>query len=252
MQIDWWTLGIQAINFLVLVWVLNRVLYRPVKAVIDRRQEMAEHALKQAQEAVRAADAEREKLVAKQAEFDAGREKALSEFHDSLQRERKEVLQKARDEAETIIAQARARASAEEDKVVGKLKHEIVDLATELAAKILSGEATLRRTSPDPAQVEAFLNKMSAEELGNLKDDVQDDGAHVVVVTAEPLSAEAQSEWQAMLARVIGAGAKPEFETDAAILGGVEVRFPHSELRLTWARYLQDARKALMEADGDA
>jgi F-type H+-transporting ATPase subunit b len=36
--IDWFTVGAQALNFLILVWLLKRYLYRPVLAAIDARE----------------------------------------------------------------------------------------------------------------------------------------------------------------------------------------------------------------------
>ena len=37
MQIDWITIVAQIVNFLVLVWLLNRVLYRPLSRALDER-----------------------------------------------------------------------------------------------------------------------------------------------------------------------------------------------------------------------
>ena len=34
MQIDWWTLGLQTINVLILVWILSRFLFRPVADIV--------------------------------------------------------------------------------------------------------------------------------------------------------------------------------------------------------------------------
>ena len=38
MEIDWWTLAIQTVNFLVVVWLLSRFLYRPVRRMIEARE----------------------------------------------------------------------------------------------------------------------------------------------------------------------------------------------------------------------
>ena len=45
MRIDWWTLALQAANFLVLVWLLQHFLYRPVQGIIAERQQRAESVL---------------------------------------------------------------------------------------------------------------------------------------------------------------------------------------------------------------
>jgi F-type H+-transporting ATPase subunit b len=37
MTIDWWTLGIQAVNVIILVWLLARFFWRPVAAMIEQR-----------------------------------------------------------------------------------------------------------------------------------------------------------------------------------------------------------------------
>ena len=39
MSFSWWTFGLQAVNFLVLVWLLRRFLFKPVTAMVARRKE---------------------------------------------------------------------------------------------------------------------------------------------------------------------------------------------------------------------
>ena len=41
MRIDWWTLGFQTVNVLVLVWLLSRFLFKPVAQIIADRQQQA-------------------------------------------------------------------------------------------------------------------------------------------------------------------------------------------------------------------
>ena len=49
MSFDWWTFGLQVINFLVLVWLLQRFLYKPVRRIIEQRRELAGKALSEAE-----------------------------------------------------------------------------------------------------------------------------------------------------------------------------------------------------------
>src|SRR6516225_7501503 len=70
MQIDWWTLGLQAVNALVLVWLLAHFLFRPVVDAIGARQKAAGQVLADAP----AAQAEADKLrAAAKAEIEAER-----------------------------------------------------------------------------------------------------------------------------------------------------------------------------------
>jgi F-type H+-transporting ATPase subunit b len=45
MNFSWWTFALQAANFLILVWLLQRFLFKPVKAIVARRKEEISHAL---------------------------------------------------------------------------------------------------------------------------------------------------------------------------------------------------------------
>jgi len=55
MRIDWWTLGLQAVNAFVLIWLLAHFLFRPVVAAIAARQKAAGQLLADAKAAKAAA-----------------------------------------------------------------------------------------------------------------------------------------------------------------------------------------------------
>ena len=38
MLIDWFTVGAQALNFIILVWLLKRFLYKPILDAVDARE----------------------------------------------------------------------------------------------------------------------------------------------------------------------------------------------------------------------
>ncbi|MDR3415765.1 MAG: hypothetical protein P4L83_06225, partial [Nevskia sp.] len=78
MKIDWWTLALQAVNVLVLLWLLQRFLYLPVRRVLEQRQRQATQMLDQARTAQaqaeqtqRALGAERQALAEARARAEA-------------------------------------------------------------------------------------------------------------------------------------------------------------------------------------
>ena len=92
MLIDWVTIGAQALNFLILVWVMNHFLYRPVLAAIDAREtkiaaELADAAAKKAE-----ATKERDEFQHKNEEFDQQRAALLSKATDEAKAERQRLL----------------------------------------------------------------------------------------------------------------------------------------------------------------
>ena len=73
MLIDWFTVAAQALNFLVLVWLLKRFLYQPVLDAISTREQRIAKQLADAAAQAAAAKSEREQFEHKNAEFDAQR-----------------------------------------------------------------------------------------------------------------------------------------------------------------------------------
>src|ERR1700679_1223290 len=99
MLIDWFTVGAQALNFLVLVWLMKRFLYKPVLHAIDEREkrvaaELADAASKRAE-----ADTEREEFQKKQAEADEQHDALLKKATDEADAERRRLLDAARQAA---------------------------------------------------------------------------------------------------------------------------------------------------------
>ena len=88
MQLDWTTFLLEIANFLVLVWILQRFLYDPVRAAITRRQERIEALLGEA----RAAEAKAEELKSRYEnrlkEWGAEREKLRAQLVAELDAER--------------------------------------------------------------------------------------------------------------------------------------------------------------------
>src|SRR6266446_7877022 len=77
MQIDWWTLGLQAVNALVLIWLLAHFLFRPVVDAIAARQKAVGQLLADAKAAKAAAESECDKAAAETARLAEQRSEAL-------------------------------------------------------------------------------------------------------------------------------------------------------------------------------
>lgn len=244
MHIDWWTLALQAINFLILAWLLTRFLYHPVRRVIAERQERAEAALKQAAAREAAAEAARLKHERALAEFEAAKDELRAQFHRALEAERQEVLKRAGIEADAIRATARADGEAERRATREAARADIAGLAVALAGRVLEGA----EDSPE-AQIAAArraLEAMDPDDRAALSGEGQAAGP-VRVVTARALDDRGRQAWAAALAGLLGTEPAVEFDDDAQILGGVVLAFPGAELRLTWADYLDEAEARLLQ-----
>lgn len=244
MTIDWWTLAFQAINFLVLAWLLQRFLYRPVVGILERRRQESDAAASRLEQAKKQAESERTAFEAKRRDLAAEQDRMVQETRARVEHERQDILTAARREAEAIVATARQALEEERRQALAGLFDSSLDLATDIAARLL------QQTGTESADAALFQRLM--DHLTGLSDDqrtallAQIDGdASLRVVTARPLGEAAARTLREKIAAVLGDGTRLVFETRADLLAGVELRFPHATLRFTWRSALDDVRRDL-------
>src|ERR1035437_6700654 len=114
MLIDWFTVGAQALNFLILVWLLQRFLYKPILDAIDTREkriaaELADAAAKKAE-----AQKERDEFERKNEEFDTRRAALLSKATEEATVERQKLLDEAKQAAANLSLKHQEALRAEE------------------------------------------------------------------------------------------------------------------------------------------
>lgn len=144
----------QVINFLLLLYLLNRFLFKPLMARMDERGEKIRKGLEDAEVAARdreLARAEREAAVS-----EARKEAAdmLARANKIAEDTRKEILDQARSEAEKVTARARDEIVAEKDRAMAEIRGQVAELALAAAGKLV------RREMDGPTQrrlVEEFL-----------------------------------------------------------------------------------------------
>ncbi|MGO2137080.1 MAG: F0F1 ATP synthase subunit B family protein, partial [Marinobacter sp.] len=103
MSIDWITVFAQIANFLVLVWLLKRFLYRPILDGIDAREAEITHRMAEAGEAEK-------KAQAVEADFRQQKQQLLSDQDAVLKR----ALTESEDQRDSLLAEARAKLEKEQ------------------------------------------------------------------------------------------------------------------------------------------
>jgi F-type H+-transporting ATPase subunit b len=150
-------LAFQIVNFLLLLYLLNRFLFKRVFALLDERRARISKGLEDAETAARdreLARAEREAAV------DEARKEAaamISRATKIAEDSRNEIVADAKREAEKVVARAREEIVAEKEKAMSQLRAQVADLALEAAGKLVRAqmnEPTQRRL------VEQFLEEV--------------------------------------------------------------------------------------------
>ncbi|CAO3454837.1 F0F1 ATP synthase subunit delta [Azospirillum largimobile] len=247
MHIDGWTILLQAVNFLILVWLLRRFLYRPVLAVIAERQAATERVRSDAEAARQAAEAARRALEDQRATLPAERDRLIAAARAEAEAERAALLDRARGEADHALEEARARLAEERAQALGALQRHAADLGTQLATRLLRDAPARALTRPLLEEACAAVEALPAARRQALADGT--DPVPVRLTAAGPLPDEDAAHARGRLAAALGRPVALELTEDPSLIAGVELHFAHSVVRRSWKQTLAEAKEEMTRHD---
>ena len=245
MHLDGWTLLLQAINLAVLLALLRWLLYKPLMAVIDQRQQRITSELAEAAATRQTVEQERAALATQRAAINQEREQTLGAARQNAEAERQALMDSGKVAMAAEQLQARQQLDTERQQASQALLNEAGALAVDLAARLV-------RSSPTPLTdsdfIDALLNHLAAtpaEErqrwLGTTLP------APITLVCASAPSEASVQTVKAQLTGQLGVEVHLTLETQPALLRGAELHFEHGVLSQSWAAELA-AAKAAMQA----
>ncbi len=247
MNIDWFTVAIQAINFLALVWILKKFLYKPILKAMDGRQKAVFAKLHEAEK--------REKKAEK------------------LQEELTEAKQKVKNEAKQIILNAHKEADSDKSEMLKstqnnmkdkqlKFEHqlEIEKKALHNTVRHLAGE-TLVKTARDAMKELAtkdlekemftvFADKIktgNSTSFNNLVKAIKK-GHKVVLTSANTPTSEEKKKISSALKEISGTTSEIVYKENKELICGIELLVDTAMLRWGFDKYLETFARSLNDA----
>ncbi|TCO69114.1 F0F1 ATP synthase subunit delta [Rhodovulum euryhalinum] len=238
MQIDWLTVAAQIVNFLVLVWLLQRFLYRPITDAMARREERIETRLSEAKAARAEVEAEATRLREKQQELEASREEVLraarqeaSDLRTALEDDLRKEMEARRktwethleEERDAFAARLRQRAGHQVIDIVGRVLRDYAgsDLAGQVAATFLQRLADL-----------------DAEAREKLSDAARRADGPARVESGVPLEPSARSRITRAVHEHIAPDIEVDYREDDALLLGVRLTIGEQTVEWSATRFL--------------
>jgi F-type H+-transporting ATPase subunit b len=240
MLIDWFTVGAQAVNFLILVWLLKRFLYQPVLAAVDAREKKIAAQIADAAALETKAQVERADLHQRSEAFNREREGLLRKATEEANAERQRLVESARQESQQLhskLTQALAQERAE-------LGHQLsVRTQAEVFAVARKTLADLAGASLEDRMIEVFIAHLrelpQAQKLTLAGADTAADPTPVALVrSAFVLPATGRASIEAAVHECLGATVPTRFETSPEFVCGVELTMGGVKIAWSVADYL--------------
>jgi len=230
MTFDWWTLGLQTINVIVLIWLLQRFFWRPVAGIIAARRALADKTLADAKTESAKATAELADIAKTRAGFDAERAAILTTARADAATLRTAQLAEAATQVAALETAAKARIAAEREadaKAWGQRSSVLgVDIARRLAARL---------DGPQVRQV--FLDWLVAA-IGALPEATRQAARAKTTpfdaASATPLDAAEQAHASEAIGAAFGGPVAVNYATDPTLIAGLELRGDHLIVGNSW------------------
>lgn len=238
MLIDWFTVFAQLVNFLILMALLKRFLYKPIIRALEGREKKIADRLEEAKKIKADAERELEEYVYRNELFEQQRADLLKQARNDADHEREKLIEAARTEAAALRADWKQALQIEQRSLhreIMKHTREEVFAISRKTLKDLASESLEGRMS------EVFMRRLRTldeSEKNLLTLAIQASSKPVLVCSAFELDLEQQSALKKTIRDVFEAEAAIEFQTDTEQISGIELSTNGHKLAWHIADYL--------------
>jgi F-type H+-transporting ATPase subunit b len=245
MLIDWFTVGAQALNFIILVWLLKRFLYKPILDAVDAREQRIAAELADADAKKAEARKERDEFEHKNEEFDKQRAALLSKATDEAKAERQKLLDEARKAADVLSAKRQEALRSDANKLNQALSRRAQQEVFAIARKALTDLAA--------ASLEERMSEVFIGRLRKIGGKAKEGFAEALKTASEPgllrsafeLPKAQRAAIQSALNETFSADVQLRFETAPNIVSGIELTTNGQKIAWSIADYLASLEKGI-------
>lgn len=244
MVINWFTVIAQIVNFLILVWLLKRFLYKPILNAIDEREKAIAAQLQDAELKKKEAAKQGEDLHQKNEVFDQQKTALMKTAVASADTERLRLLEEARKEFVDLKAKQESILKEEQQKLGTEMIKKTKDEVFAITRKTLSDLASI---SLEEAMVNTFIKRLNTEDKNQLTTAFQTSSDPVLIQTAFDLPTVQQTAIENAVKQITGAQMQFQFKTLPELITGIELTTGGYKLAWSSSDYLTSIEKNISE-----
>ncbi len=237
MLIDWFTVVAQIINFLILVFLLWRFLYKPITKTMQERQRRITNRWEEAQvkqeEAAQAAELYRQK----QQELDQQRATFINEAKAQAEEERKQLINQARQEVESMQTGWREAIHREQDEFLANLGKRVQEQTYAITRRTLED---LADANLEQQTIKVFLNRLQTLDETQRQEITQQSATEIIIYSSFNIpQTQRQEIINVLQSQQIINGKNIKFTTSPALICGIKLQISNYQISWTFDDYLQ-------------
>jgi F-type H+-transporting ATPase subunit b len=245
MLIDWFTVGAQALNFIILVWLLKRFLYKPILNAIDAREKLIAAKLADADTKEAEAQKERNEFQHKNEAFDKQRAALLSKATDEAAAEGHKLFDEAREAADALSAKRQETLRSDARSLNQALRHRTQQEVFAIARRTLTD---LAGASLEERMSDVFTHRLRAMD-GKVKETfalaLKTASGPALVRSAFDLPDKQRAAIQKSFDETFSTQIQIRFETAPDVVSGIELTANGQKVAWSIADYLASLEKGV-------
>ncbi|HEV8084097.1 MAG TPA: hypothetical protein VGP55_12895 [Chitinophagaceae bacterium] len=247
MKINWFTVIAQVINFLILVWLLKRFLYKPILKAVDEREKKITSQLKDAKAEKAEAKKEQDEFAKKNDDFDQQKKALMDKAVADTNDEKNKLLEAARKEANDLQVKLEKAAKDVQEKMKERLVQKVQDEVFAISRKTLTDLASVSLEEQSANLFIKRLDELKDNEKKQFIDAFKADAKPVLIRSAFELPAKQQTEIKKSVHDILGAKTHYEFAVAPEIISGIELSANGYKLSWSISEYLTSLEKSIGE-----
>ncbi len=247
MLIDWFTIIAQVINFIILLWLMKRFLYKPILHAIDEREKRIAAEIAAAEAKKIEAKKEHDEFQAKNEEFDEQRAALFSNAADEAQDERSRLLEEARKAAAELIAKRQEALRNEEQSLRQEITLRTEQEVFAIARKTLTDLGGMSLEERLGQVFTRRLREMDGRAKADLAGAFEKASGPALVRSAFALPEEQRTAIRRALNEIFSTQIQLRFETDPDLISGIELSTNGQKVAWSIADYLASMEKVVGE-----
>ncbi|WP_342346978.1 hypothetical protein, partial [uncultured Nitrospira sp.] len=222
MLIDWFTVVAQALNFLILVWLLKRFLYKPILNALDAREKRIAAELADADAKKADARQERDEFQRKNEEIAQKQAALLTKAEEDATAERQRLLNEARKESNDLRTKWQEALKSEHQSLSEELSRRTREEVFAIARKTLMDLGT---TSLEEQITDAFirrLHELDSAERKELESAFKATSTPAIIRSTFDLPSSQRRTIEEVVKDVLTIHTQIQFETTPDLVSGIE------------------------------
>ena len=238
MSIDWFTFAAQVLNFLVLVWLLKRFLYKPILDAVAAREQRIAAQLADAEATRAEAHRQRQEFLQKNSEIEAQRAEMLEQATASAKDEYQRLVEAARQSVDAMRLQRtealRQSTASLHQAIARRTQQEVFAVSRKVLAEMASADLEAQMVT----KLIERLYAISDKKRKRLRAAFESAREPVLVRSAFEMPEEQRATVQSALKEILGAEYAIRYESVPALVSGIEIIASGQKLAWSVSDYL--------------